>query len=96
MPDIVQKLQQSMEADTAHSELYASAIEEITELRKRRDALEEILIILARTDVPWDEGGAITDALPHFKERYAKAMHEAADLLGLPLRSTITRTEPRT
>jgi hypothetical protein len=96
MPDIIQKLQRSMEADPANSELCSAAIEEITDLRKRRDALEEILIVLARTEMPWDEDGNLTDALPHFKERYIHAIHEASDLLGLPLRSTITRTEPRT
>lgn len=96
MPDIIQRLQRSIESDPANTELFTAAIEEIAELRKRRDALEEILIILARTELPWDEEGNPTDALPHFKERYLHAVHEASDLLGLPLRSTITRTEPRT
>jgi hypothetical protein len=71
-------------------------VQEIIELRKRRDALEEILIILVRTGLPWDETGKTSDAFPAFRERYANAMHEASELLGLELRSTITRTEPRT
>ena len=66
------------------------------ELRKQRDSLEEILIVLSRTELPWDEAGNPTDALPHFRERYLNAVREAAGLLGLELRSTITRTEPRT
>jgi hypothetical protein len=96
MPDITERLQSCMESDTANSKLLGEALQEICELRKRRDALEEILIILARTEVPWDAVGKPTDAFPVFKERYLKAMHEASELLGLELRSSITRTEPRT
>ena len=97
MPDILNRLRLSMEAGTlAEGKILEDAIAEISELRKKRDALEEILIILARTELPWDEDGKPTDALPHFQERYLKAIHEASDLLGLDLRSTITRTEPRT
>ena len=96
MPDIKEKLQSRIDSGSADSALLVDALQEICELRKRRDALEEILIILARTELPWDADGRPTEALPIFKERYAKAMHEASELLGLELRSTITRTEPRT
>lgn len=96
MPDLINRLQACMESDAANGELLGEALQEICELRKRRDALEEILIVLARTHLPWDQDGKQTDAFPHFKERYLKAMHEASELLGLELRSTITRTEPRT
>lgn len=96
MTDIIERLKSSMATDLGNSQLLGDAVQEITELRKRRDALEEILIIIARTPLPCDEDGKVTDAFPAFRERYVKLMHEASDLLGLELRSTITRTEPRT
>ncbi|MBJ6800878.1 hypothetical protein [Geomonas propionica] len=96
MTDMLQKLQAATSDDPATAELLREAVQEIRELRKQRDAMEEILIVLSRTELPWDEDGNPTDALPHFKERYLNAVHEAAGLLGLELRSTITRTEPRT
>ena len=96
MADITERLKSSIAGGVTDDRLLTDALQEINELRKRRDALEEIMIILARTELPWDEEGRQTDALPHFKQRYLKAMHESSDLLGLDLRSTITRTEPRT
>ena len=95
MPDLIKLLQSAMENDLANSKLLGEALREITELRRKEDALEEILIILARTGLPWDADGKPTDAFPVFRERYLNAMHEASELLGLDLRSTITRTEPR-
>jgi hypothetical protein len=96
MPDIIQRLRTAMETDAENSALLGEAIREISDLRKTRNALEEILILLARTEVPWDDDGVPNEGMPHFRERYVKAMHEATELLGLDLRSTITRTEPRT
>ena len=95
MTDITQKLQDALSSGAA-GELLDEALREIRELRKQRDALEEILIVLARTPLPWDEEGNLTETLPQFKERYLHAMREAAGLLGLDVRSTITRTEPKT
>jgi len=96
MPDITERLQSSIASGAMDGELLSDALQEIVELRKNRDALEEIMIILARTEPPWDDDGNLTDAFPHFKERFLNAMHEASGLLGLGLRSTITRTEPKT
>jgi len=96
MSDVIERLKSRLESDTAGRELLEDALREITELRGERDSLEEILIILARTGLPWDADGKPTDALPAFQERYLRAMHEASELLGLELRSMITRTEPRT
>ena len=96
MTDITQKLQSAISAGPAQSEVLQEALREIRDLRKQRDALEEILIVLSRTQLPWDEDGNPTEGLPHFKERYQRAIHEAAVQLGLDLRSTITRTEPKT
>ncbi len=96
MTDILQKLQSAIESQSAETELLQEARQEIRELREQRDALEEILIVLARTKLPWDDEEDPAEVLPHFKERYLNAMHEAARLLGLDVRSTITRTEPKT
>ena len=96
MPDITTRLKQGMENEAAERALLGDALQEITELRSRRDALEEMLIILVRTGFPWDEDGAPAESFPAFRERYQRVMHEASALLGLELRSTITRTEPRT
>ena len=96
MTDITERLASSIAGSASDTDLLRDALEEIRELREQRDALEKILIILARTHLPWDEDGKQTDAMPHFKERYLNAMHEASELLGLGLRSTITRTEPKT
>lgn len=96
MPDITEKLKASISGAPAEPGLLEEALQEIVELRKRSTALEEIMIILSRTELPWDDEGNTTEALPHFKERYLNAVHEAAELIGLSVRSTITRTEPRT
>lgn len=96
MSDITERLKSSIATGAIDPSLLTDALQEIAELRKHRDALEEILIVLARTELPWDEDGRPTEALPHFRDRYHNAMREASEILGLNLRSTITRTEPRT
>lgn len=96
MTDMLQKLQTAITEGAAQKELLQEALEEIRELRRQRDAVEEILIVLARTKLPWDDEDTSAEALQHFKERYHNAMREAAGLLGLDVRSTITRTEPKT
>jgi hypothetical protein len=85
-----------MQNEAADRGLLEDALQQITELKVRRDALEEILIILVRTGFPWDAEGTPGESFPAFRERYQRVMHEASELLGLELRSTITRTEPRT
>jgi hypothetical protein len=96
MPDIVARLRSGLASGSAEPGLLEAALGEITDLRMRRDALEEILIILVRTGIPWDADGVPGDSFAAFRERYQRAMHEASDLLGLEMRSSITRTEPRT
>uniref|UniRef100_C6E981 Uncharacterized protein n=1 Tax=Geobacter sp. (strain M21) TaxID=443144 RepID=C6E981_GEOSM len=96
MPDITQRLKSSIETGAADRDLLAEALSEITELRQKSDALEEILIVLVRTQLPFDAEENREEAIDRFSERYRNAMREASDLLGLNLRSTITRTEPRT
>jgi hypothetical protein len=96
MTDIVERLKSSTASGEADSKLLGEAVQEISGLRQKCDALEELLIILMRTELPWDDNNNLTDAFPHFKERYLNAMHEASKLLNFDLRSAITRTEPRT
>jgi hypothetical protein len=96
MPDIVARLKQGIVNEAAERALLEDSLQEITELRGRRDALEELLIMLVRTGFPWDEEGTPGESFPAFRERYQRVMHEASELLGLELRSTINRTEPRT
>jgi hypothetical protein len=96
MSDITERLQRCGEAGAADAEVLQDAIAEIRELRKKSDEMEEILIILSRTEIPWDDEGKLRESFPHFRERYVNAIHAAAHLLGLDIRSTITRTEPKT
>jgi hypothetical protein len=96
MLDIVERLQSQFASDAIDPKLVEDAITEIGELRRRSDVMEELLILLVRTTEPWDEAGEPTEYFPGFRERYHRVMHEAAELLGLETRSTITRTEPRT
>lgn len=96
MTDIREKLKEAAASGSCDGALAADAAHEIAELREKCDALEEILIVLVRTPLPWDEEGDESEKLPHFKERYQNAMREASRLLGLDVRSTITRTEPKT
>ena len=96
MSDIRERLRASIASGSADTGLLSDALDEISELKQRLDTLEKTLIVLARTPVPWDEDVDEAEALPHFKERYHTAMHEVSDLLGLDLRSRLTRTEPKT
>jgi hypothetical protein len=96
MSDIAARLKQGMGNEAADRVLLEDALREITELRVRRDALEEMMIILVRTGFPWDEEGTPGEAFAAFRERYQRVIHEASEMLGLELRSTINRTEPRT
>ncbi len=76
--------------------LLEEAAEEIAGLRKRRDTLEMVLLMLVRTGWPWQEDGTPNGILPNCKDGYAASMLEAKELLGLDHLSMITRTEPRT
>ena len=67
-----------------------------SELSSRVDELEELLIMIVRTGWPWDDEGEPNAIFHTSKDGFATAMAEARELLGLGLRSTITRTEPRT
>ena len=96
MADITERLRLGMEQGTVDQTLLVDALAEIGALRKHRDKLEILLIMLVRTGWPWQDDGTPNEILRNAKDGYAEAMHEARELLGLELRSTITRTEPRT
>ncbi|GFO69940.1 hypothetical protein GMLC_35190 [Geomonas limicola] len=96
MTDILHRLQGCLATGTCEPGLLDAAAREIRELKERSDQLEEILIMLVRTSIPWDADGNTTENFPAFQERYQRLIHEAAVLLGLDVRSTITRTEPKT
>ena len=96
MPDIVARLKTEIENGSADGKLLDEAVQEITELRHKSDALEELFILLVRTGLPWDDEGNTSEGFDAFRERYKRVLHEAAELLGLEMRSMITRTEPRT
>lgn len=96
MSDIVARLKRAVEGGSADQALLKDALREMTEMKEKEDALEEILIMLARTGFPWDENGQPGEGFQLFQERYHRLLHEASDILGLDFRSTITRTEPPT
>ncbi|MBJ6726270.1 hypothetical protein [Geomesophilobacter sediminis] len=97
MSNLTERLKACLESEgKADRELLVETLEEINDLREKRDQMEEILILLVRTGFPWDEAGQPDERFEAFRSRYENAMHEAAHLLGLDLRSMITRTEPRT
>jgi hypothetical protein len=70
-------------------------VNELDELSKRANELEELLIMIVRTGWPWDEEGEPNAIYHASKDGFTTAMLEARKLLGLQ-RSNITRTEPKT
>ena len=96
MSDLTARLEAALADAPKDSSLLSDALQEIASLREKSDAMEELLIVLVRTTPPWDEDGHPGETFDAFRERYTRTMHEAAKLLGLDVRSTITRTEPRT
>ncbi|GFE59301.1 hypothetical protein [Geobacter sp. AOG1] len=96
MPDVLERLKACGEDGRVDRTLLSQAVEEMAGLRKRRDELELVLLMLVRTGWPWQEDGTPNGILLNCKDGYAAAMHDAKELLGLDHLSMITRTEPRT
>jgi hypothetical protein len=96
MSDVLERLKACGDSGPVDRMLLAEAAEEMTELRKRRDELEMLLLMLVRTGWPWQEDGTPNGILQHCREGYASAMKDAKELLGLDHLSMITRTEPKT
>lgn len=96
MPDVLERLKACGEDGRVDRTLLSQAVEEMAGLRKRRDELELVLLMLVRTGWPWQEDGTPNGILHNCKDGYAAAMKDAKELLGLDHLSMITRTEPRT
>lgn len=96
MSHALRRLKESLESGTIDLPLMAEAEREAAERARRADELEELLIMIVRTGWPWDEEGEPNAIYHASRDGFAAAMAGARDLLGLSLRSTITRTEPRT
>ncbi|RII26652.1 MAG: hypothetical protein CXR31_09550 [Geobacter sp.] len=96
MPDVLERLKSDGNNGSPDRALLDEAVGEIAGLRKRRDELEMVLLMLVRTGWPWQEDGTPNGILPNCKDGYAAAIQEAKELLGLDHLSMITRTEPKT
>ncbi|WP_306535636.1 hypothetical protein [Geobacter sp.] len=96
MSTVVERLKACLESGAWDPALTSEAIAEISELRKRQNELEMVLLMLVRTGWPWQEDGEPNEMYRNGKDGYVSAMGEAKELLGLGHLSMITRTEPRT
>jgi len=96
MPNALARLKNKLQAEGIDPSLLAELESEYTDLVKKADELEMLLITIVRTGWPWDEEGepnVIHDAV---RGGFTTAMVAARDLLGLNLATMITRTEPKT
>ena len=96
MSNLLERLKACMENGTCEQSLLPEAMEEIGELGRRVDELEELLIMIVRTGWPWDEDNEPNEIFRTSKDGYTTAIVAARDLLGLGFRSMLTRTEPKT
>ena len=96
MPTVVDRLNACLESGAWDPTLPSEAVAEISELRKRQNELEMVLLMLVRTGWPWREDGEPNEMHRNGKDGYVSAMSKAKELLGLGNLSMITRTEPRT
>ena len=96
MPNALARLKNKLQAEGIDPSLLAELESEYTDLVKKTDELEMLLITIVRTGWPWDEEGepnVIHDAV---RGGFTTAIVAARDLLGLNLATMITRTEPKT
>jgi hypothetical protein len=96
MSNLIARLEACRAQETFDHALLDEVAKELDELRRRNDALEELLIMIVRTGWPWDPDGEPNEMHRCSRDGYATAMVEARQLLGLDHLSRITRTEPRT
>lgn len=92
----LEKLKASLGSGEVDPLLLSEVAAEYGELVDRVNSLEELLIMIVRTGWPWDEEGEPNSIFHASKDGFATAMLETRELLGLGMRSTITRTEPKT
>ena len=96
MSKVLERLKASLGNGVVDPSLLPEVVAEYGELVDRVNSLEELLIMIVRTGWPWDGEGQPNAIFHASKDGFATAMVEARELLGLGLRSTITRTEPKT
>jgi hypothetical protein len=96
MSDALERLKEGIHAGAVDAALCARVEGEFSELRRKADAMEELLIVIVRTGWPWDDDGIPNAIHGACRDGFTTAMLEARDLLGLQRLSTINRTEPRT
>lgn len=96
MPNALARLKIRLQEQGIDPSLLAELEEEYSELVKKGDTLELLLITLVRTGWPWDGEGAPNMIHAAVKGGFTTAMVEAKELLGLGLNTMINRTEPKT
>lgn len=96
MPHALARLKTALQDRAVDPSILEELETEYTELLKKADELETLLIMIVRTGWPWDEEGEPNAIYHAGKDGFAAAMIEARDLLGLHLNTRITRTEPKT
>ena len=96
MPNALARLKQNLQDQGVDPSLLTELENEYTELIKKSDELELLLITIVRTGWPWDEDGEPNEIHDSVKGGFTTAMVEARNLLGLNLATRITRTEPKT
>lgn len=96
MPNAMARLKIKLQKQGIDPSLVTELEDEYTELVKKADKLELLLITLVRTGWPWDEEGEPNVIHAAVKGGFTTAMVEAKELLGLGLNTMITRTEPKT
>jgi len=96
MPNAVARLKIRLQEQGIDPALLAEVEGEYTELVKKADEMESLLITLVRTGWPWDEEGEPNVIHAAVKDGFSTAMVAAKGLLGLGLNTMVNRTEPKT
>ena len=96
MPNALARLKSRLQEQGIDPSLLTELEEEYTELLKKSDEFETLLITIVRTGWPWDEEGEPNVIHAAVKGGFTEAMLAARNMLGLNLATMITRTEPKT
>jgi hypothetical protein len=96
MPNALARLKCKLQEQGVDLSLLTELEDEYTELVKKSDEFEVLLITIVRTGWPWDEEGKPNEIHAAVKGGFTEAMVTARNLLGLNLATMITRTEPKT
>ena len=96
MPNALARLKYKLQEQGVDLSLLTELEDEYTDLVKKSDEFETLLITIVRTGWPWDEEGEPNVIHTAVKGGFTEAMVTARNLLGLNLATVITRTEPKT